>query len=114
MGSMAGHLLHPVRKGGPMKLSILAAGVALAFSLFNMGCSKTERTAADRPGSATNPPAQADRSAPAGNLSAADREFATKAAQGGMAEVEMGNVAQQQGSTDQMKDLGRKLVQADN
>ena len=99
-----------------MKFSInagFAVAVGLAFSFLSVGCSKTgpSDTAADRPATATNPPAQADRSTAAGMLSAADREFATKAAQGGMAEVEMGNLAQQQGSSDQMKDFGRKLVQ---
>jgi len=55
-----------------------------------------------------NPAGYADRGT---TLSAADREFASKAAQGGMAEVQMGNLAQQKGSTDGVKDYGRKLVQ---
>jgi putative membrane protein len=44
-------------------------------------------------------------------LSAQDRDFAMKAAQGGMTEVEMGNLAQQRGASEQMKEYGRKLVQ---
>src|SRR5262249_46601177 len=57
-----------------------------------------DRTAADR--AAETPP----------NLTAADRDFAMKAAQGGMAEVEMGKLAQQRGSSAAVKDLGKKLV----
>src|SRR5436309_176338 len=96
-----------------MKLFIKSGfAVVAGLALLTIGCSNSGRdnTAADRSAPSANPPAQADRST-AGNLSAQDRDFATKAAQGGMAEVEMGNLAQQQGSTDQVKDFGRKLVQ---
>src|SRR5437762_12711126 len=54
-----------------------------------------DRTAADRPATTT--------------LSSTDRDFAVKAAQGGMAEVALDNLAQQQGSSPKVKDFGRKL-----
>jgi putative membrane protein len=44
-------------------------------------------------------------------VSSDDRDFAARAAQGGMAEVEMGNLAQQQGTSAQLKEYGRALVE---
>src|SRR5438270_9124478 len=55
-----------------------------------------DRTAADRPATTT--------------LSSTDKDFAMKAAQGGMAEVALGNLAQQQGSSSKVKDFGKKLA----
>ena len=43
-------------------------------------------------------------------VSAADKEFAVKAAQGGMAEVELGALAQKHGSSEQVKAFGKQLV----
>jgi putative membrane protein len=43
-------------------------------------------------------------------LSAEDSAFVTKAAQGGMAEVELGNLAQQNGSSDTVKQFGKRMV----
>jgi putative membrane protein len=40
-----------------------------------------------------------------------DEEFITKAAQGGMMEVEVGRLAQEKGSTNEIKEYGRKLEQ---
>ena len=45
-----------------------------------------------------------------GKLSSSDRTFVTKAATGGMAEVEMGKLAQEKGSTQAIKDFGAKMV----
>ena len=53
-------------------------------------------------------------SAPAGggkSVPSADRKFAEKAAIGGMAEVELGNLAQQKASNDQVKQFGARMVQ---
>jgi putative membrane protein len=96
--------------------SVVAMGLALFLSA---GCSRTrDNTAADRSGAPATDrsgaateraPSQADRNT--GMLSAQDRDFAMKAAQGGMTEVEMGNLAQQRGASEQMKEYGRKLVQ---
>ena len=43
-------------------------------------------------------------------LSKADQTFAEKAAAGGLAEVSMGQLAQQNGSSDQVKQLGGQMV----
>ena len=46
----------------------------------------------------------------AGQLTSAERKFLTGAAQGSLAEIELGKLAQERGSSDQVKDLGKKLV----
>jgi putative membrane protein len=43
-------------------------------------------------------------------MSAADRDFAQKAAGGGMAEVALGQLAQQNASSQQVKDFGQRMV----
>jgi len=92
-----------------MKLPIysgFAVTIGMALLLVNVGCSNTGRnTAADRPAGQE----AADRNS--ATVSAADRDFATKAAQIGLAEVELGNLAQQKGSSQEVKDFGRKLVE---
>jgi putative membrane protein len=45
-----------------------------------------------------------------GTVAAADKAFATKAAIGGLAEVQMGQLAQQKGSSDQVKQFGSRMV----
>ena len=43
-------------------------------------------------------------------IPAADKRFMDKAAQGGMAEVELGHLAEQNGSSQQVKDFGKRMV----
>jgi putative membrane protein len=45
-----------------------------------------------------------------GQLSAMDKQFVTKAAQGGMAEVELGQLAQQNAESQEVKDFGKRMV----
>lgn len=61
----------------------------------------------------SGPPSGTTGSSTAGamQLSAADQAFAMDAAQGGMAEVELGRLAQSRGSTAQVRDFGRMMVQ---
>jgi putative membrane protein len=89
-----------------MKLSIGNAILTTAFLLLSsVAWSSQKGPYADR-GTA------ADRAAspPAVTLSDSDRDFATKAAQGGMAEVALGKLAQERGSSKQTKDYGKMLV----
>lgn len=44
------------------------------------------------------------------DLSAADKAFAMKAAAGGMAEVQLGQLAQQKGTTPEVKQFGQRMV----
>ena len=45
-----------------------------------------------------------------GSLDMADKHFVNKAAQGGLAEVQLGQLAQQNGSSSAVKDFGQKMV----
>lgn len=45
-----------------------------------------------------------------GNLSAADRDFVKEAATGGLAEVELGNLAKQKGGSADVKQFGDRMV----
>jgi putative membrane protein len=90
-----------------MKLSAksgFAVLAGLAFSFAYVGCSSTSTTASD----SANRSGAADRAT--SNLSAADQDFATKAAQGGMAEVELGKLAQERGASAHVKEYGKMLV----
>jgi putative membrane protein len=53
------------------------------------------------------------QAAPAGQqqLAQADLEFATKAAQGGIMEVRLGELAQQQAASDEVKQFGQRMVE---
>ncbi len=46
-----------------------------------------------------------------GGVATADRHFMDAAAQGGMAEVELGQLAQENGQSQEVKDFGKKMVE---
>jgi putative membrane protein len=54
--------------------------------------------------------AAASESSSSGKLSAMDKQFVTKAAQGGMAEVELGQLASQNAESQEVKDFGQRMV----
>jgi len=54
--------------------------------------------------------AAAQASSSGSQLSASDKAFMDKAAQGGMAEVELGQLATQKGQSEQVKQFGQKMV----
>lgn len=75
-----------------MKRHFLAAGVLMAFGMASL----------------TGMTVQAQT--PTTTISAADKKFAMAAAQGGMAEVQLGELAAKQGSSQKVKDFGQKMV----
>lgn len=82
-------------------LSAIALGLALAFN------------AGAQTGTASTAPASTKAAQAAGKstLASADRSFAEKAAMGGMAEVELGNLAQQKASSADVKQFASRMVQ---
>ncbi len=80
-------------------LSALVVGLALAFG-----------ASAQTTGASTAGNTKMTTSAPA-KSSNADSSFVKKAAMGGMAEVELGNLAQQKASNDAVKQFGSRMVQ---
>jgi putative membrane protein len=93
----------------PRKLIYTASIAALAF-----GVSQTSlaQSAATSPSTSANKPTatQSTGTAPAANLARGDRKFLEEAAQGGMAEVELGKLAQQKAASDQVKQFGKKMA----
>ncbi len=61
-------------------------------------------------GFAQNSASPSDMNNSASNLSASDKKFVRDAAQGGMAEVELGKLAAEKGSSDEVKKFGQRMV----
>jgi predicted outer membrane protein len=62
-------------------------------------------------GTTTNAPMARASAAGVSTLDRSDRGFMDKAAMGGMAEVHMGKMAQERGTSQQVKDFGARMVQ---
>ena len=88
------------------RLSILSASVGLAFLL-----AASAATAQGTSTSASPSPSTGMKAGSGASLASADKAFAEKAAVGGLAEVEMGKMAQQKGSSDQVKQFGSRMVE---
>ena len=84
------------------RLSTLSASIGLAFLV--------AASAACAQGTSTTSAAGMKASSGA-SLAAGDKTFVQKAAVGGLAEVEMGKLAQQKGSSDQVKQFGSRMVE---
>ena len=89
------------------RLSTLSACVGLALSA-TAAIASAQGTATT--GSTNTGASTMSSSASGGSIAAADKAFATKAAIGGLAEVQMGQLAQQKGSSDQVKQFGSRMV----
>jgi putative membrane protein len=93
-----------------MKRSIqfIACLALLNGSLAFYGCggSQPYTTAQETPSSSGS----ANRVNPSGTLSPGDADFVQKAAKGGLAEVELGLLAQQHGASDAVRKFGRQMV----
>ena len=90
----------------------LAAGMA-TFISFGAAAQSTQTTGPDGP----NPgPGRSAGSVESGavassrQLGSSDREFVRKAAEGGLAEVELGQLATQKASSDDVKQFGQRMV----
>jgi putative membrane protein len=91
--------------------ALLCGGMALAQAGGSSGTSGTMQrpSPAGTPGNPqTDPSMQPGGMAPASGL--ADKDFVKKALEGGMAEVQMGQLAVQKGNSDDVKQFGQKMV----
>ncbi|MCU1274495.1 MAG: outer membrane protein, partial [Bryobacterales bacterium] len=93
------------------KLIACAAVVSGSLAFYGCGKSQTSTTAQENPGSAASPSGSANRTNPSGTLSSNDADFIRKAAKGGLAEVELGRLAQQKAASDVVKRFGQRMEQ---
>ena len=94
----------------PLHLSQLAIALSLALPLI-AGAQNTSNSPTRDPAQRPAPSAQAAGTEMDGpNLSAADRKFMKEAAMGGLLEVELGQVAVQNASSDQVRQFGKRMV----
>ena len=89
---------------GFIRNTMLAAAVA---GLMSVGAAAQNSATGSN---STQDSSKAASSAGSSQLSAADQKFVKKAAQGGMAEVELGKLATQKASSDDVKKFGQRMV----
>lgn len=98
----------------PSFSTAIAAGV-VALGLASAADAQKSASSPAAPGNTATPSATTAKSGGTGaqssSLSAEDRKFIEKAAAGGMAEVETGQLAQQKASHDAVKQFGARMVQ---
>lgn len=96
-----------------MKKLTCSAIATIAFgALTAVAQNPREVPPVNQPGSQFAPKAASGAKAPdtATSLSAADREFMHKAAEGGMKEVEMGRMGEQMGKSAEVKSFGKRIA----
>ena len=92
------------------KLIYSASIAALALGLSQGALAQSTATSPST-SSANKPMAtQSAATSQSTNLSHGDRKFIEEAAQGGMAEVELGKLAEQKAASDQVKQFGKKMA----
>ncbi|KAA6455851.1 DUF4142 domain-containing protein [Acidobacteria bacterium AB60] len=84
------------------RLKVLPALVSAGCFALMVGAPRLQAQAGDAGGSMTQ--------TGGGNASTADKMFVKKAMAGGMAEVQLGQLATQKGSSDDVKQFGQKMV----
>jgi len=91
----------------PKKLIFTASIAALAFGL-SQGALAAGDTSPSTSAQSSAPQPKATE--PATKLSHGDRKFLENAAQGGMVEVQLGKLAEQKASSDQVKQFGKRMA----
>jgi putative membrane protein len=89
-----------------------SAGSAQSGSSQGASKSKKSRTSASSSdqGASSSEAQSASGSSSSGKLSAADKKFVMDAAHGGLAEVQLGQLAASKGTNDEVKQFGQKMV----
>ena len=98
------------RQNNRLSILSLALGVGLLAGAGSVGAQATGSTStgASTTGASTTGATNAGGSG--ASMSSADKSFVQKAAVGGLAEVEMGKLAQQKAANDQVKQFGSHMV----
>ena len=82
--------------------------LSAAASLLSVGMAMAQTS---NPANPTNPnPSMNAKGTTTGGVPTADHKFMAKAAQGGMAEVELGQLAEQNGQSSEVKAFGKRMV----
>ncbi len=89
--------------------SLMLPGFVFAQGQSQAGNPTTVPSGAGQPGT-TAQPKTSEPQQPKGQPSGADATFVKQAAEGGLAEVELGKVAAQKGSSDDVKKFGQRMV----
>lgn len=98
---------------------ILSTGIAAIALSFATGCTPTaqhdQNTTSEVPPARTEPVQATESPSPTApgqnNLSSSDREFINEAAQDGLAEVQLGQLASERAASDAVKQFGQRMVQ---
>lgn len=91
------------------KISMMC-GVALATGAMGLAQARTAPPTSETPTTPTNGDTSINSVQPPGNA-IQDKDFVHEALEGGMAEVQMGQLAAQKASSDDVKQFGQKMVQ---
>jgi putative membrane protein len=94
-------------------MEVAVKRLALAFLFLSLACQKSEPAPAAATDTATTSTMVSNTgtgTSAVSTLSDADKAFIMKAAQGGMAEVALGNLAAQQGASADVKSFGNRMV----
>jgi len=98
---------HPNLSRTAVAAALIAMGGMVASLGYAAGAGPTGTSTATGTKAATSDTSKGQT----GNaLKAGDRKFVTKAAEGGIAEVQLGKLAQQKSSNDQVKQFGQRMV----
>lgn len=98
---------------------ILSTGIAAIALSFATGCTPTaqhdQNTTSEVPPARTEPVQATESPSPTApgqnNLSSSDRQFINEAAQDGLAEVQLGQLASERAASDAVKQFGQRMVQ---
>jgi putative membrane protein len=96
---------------GTITFAVVASGLSLLFAgtLFGQDMNRPQQYPPQTQTPATGEPGEPGLSTPAMNTMS-DAEFAEDAAEGGAAEVKLGQLAQEKSSNDAVKDFGKMMV----
>src|SRR4051812_35048280 len=95
-------------QGGKMKLPLVVASIS---ALILVGCARHSSQSSSMGAAGPVSSSQSGSSSSSSYLGDTDQSFLKEAAQGGMAEVQMGRLAAQKAQSQAVRQLGQKLVQ---